>query len=495
MKSTLHWATMIACLAVSSGQLYTNGRHIVSNSGDKVRLKCVNWYGFHQELFVAGGLEQQSITAMTDKIASLGSNCVRIPFSIDMWRIDPQPPQFAVQNVTASECSPNATAMTLLDCVITHLTDRGIMVILNNHNSFPGWVGLTEAQQGLWDLPGYPVSMWLSCLEHMANRYKHNLLVVGMDIRNEIHDQDGITITWGRSDDTRTDWKSASSFADGVIEAVNPNMLIIVSGLCYGYDFDDMIRSPGPENAMTRHKLVYTSHVYISALWWTQLSWTWISVLATFLLFFGLILSARQYRWLKRIESPNATDWFLYLVSSVGPFMLFWVVLILAYYTILKHVGCNAYVEHLLVWAWYLMFMVVLSLVCTIYLKVLYETDPSRIWCFLFGLACCAHALGFIILAIISQTYWMVENELHAWTNMPVPLWIGEFGAMWNNDTPIWNHILDFIHNQNLDFAYWALNGAKWSSEKREYIEEPFGLLDMNYNKVRNPTLVSRLFR
>jgi hypothetical protein len=337
--------------------------------------------------------------------------------------------------------------------------------------------------------------MWLACLEHMAQRYKHNLLVVGMDIRNEIHDQDGITITWGRSDDIRTDWKSASSFADGVIEAVNPNMLIIVSGLCYGYDFDDMIRSPGPENALIRHKLVYTSHVYISALWWTQLLWTWISVLATFLLFFGLILSARQYRWLKRIERPDATDWFLYLVSSVGPFMLLWVVLIMAYYTILTHVGCSAYVEHLRVWTWFLMFMVVLSIVCTIYLKVLYEIDPSRIWCFLFGLACCAHALGFIILAIISQTYWMVENELHAWTNMPVPLWIGEFGAMWNNDTPIWNHLLDFIKNHNLDFAYWALNGAIWSSEKREYVDEPFGLLDMNYDEVRNPTLVSRLFR
>jgi hypothetical protein len=368
------------------------------------------------------------------------------------------------------------------------------MVILNNHNSFPGWVGLTEAQQGLWDLPGYSVDMWLDCLEHMAARYRQNPLVIGMDLRNEIHDQDGVVITWGKSNDIRTDWKAASSLASSVIEAVNPEMLIIVSGLCYGYDFAEMIDSPGPKNAMMRQKLVYTSHVYISALWWTHISWTWVVVLSVVLFLSGFILSARQYRWLKVIERPDAADSCLYLVSSLGPFMLLWGVLALAYFIILNNAGCNAYVKHLQAWIFVFMFMATLSIICIIYLNVLYETDPSRIWCFLFGIVCCVHAFWFIVLAIVSQTYWMVENELRAWTNMPVPLWIGEFGAMWNNDSPVWHYITDFVSNHHLDFAYWAVNGAKWNEEKREYVDECFGLLDMNYTAARNPKLISVLF-
>ena len=34
--------------------------------------------------------------------------------------------------------------------------------------------------------------------------------MVGIDIRNEIHDQDGVVITWGRSNDTDSDWKVAT---------------------------------------------------------------------------------------------------------------------------------------------------------------------------------------------------------------------------------------------------------------------------------------------
>ena len=495
MHFTFLLALLIALFALTSGQLYTNGQDIVSNSGAKIRLKCVNWYGFHQELFVPGGLEQKSIAAMADNIASMGSNCVRLPFSIDMWRLNPVPPQFAVQSVNSSECAPNATSLALLDCVVKHLTDRNIMVILNNHNSFPGWIGLSEAQQGLWHLPNYPVSMWLRCLEHMASRYKHNTLVVGMDLRNEIHDQDGVKLTWGETSDIRTDWKSASSVASGVIEAVNPNMLIMVTGLCYGYDFHDMIKNPGPENARRRQKLVYTSHVYTSAFWWTQISWTLVISLAVVLLLSGFILSATQYRWIKYIEIPDAKDVCLYVIGGLGPFFLLWGVLILTYSLILDNVGCSAYVQHLQGWIWYLFVMAILSLVCIVDLEVLHETGPARIWCFLFGIVCGAHAIGFIILAIIAQTYWMVENELLMWSDMPVPLWVGEFGAGWDNDTPIWNHLLDFINNQQFDFAYWAVNGAKWNQNKMMYEDESFGLLNLNYTQVRNPTLIKVLFR
>jgi hypothetical protein len=109
---------------------------------------------------------------------------------------------------------------------------------------------------------------------------------------------------------------------------------------------------------------------------------------------------------------------------------------------------------------------------------------------------CCLHALGLVVLAIISQTSFMIESELSKWdqNTRPVPLWIGEFGAMWNNDSPVWNQLIAFILYHDLDFAYWPLNGLKWSQDLHEYTDESFGLLTQNYNAIRNPKLVSTLF-
>ncbi len=47
----------------------------------------------------------------------------------------------------------------------------------------------TTNKQGLWNLPGYPTSDWIASLRNVSARYSSNPLVVGMDIRNEIHDQ------------------------------------------------------------------------------------------------------------------------------------------------------------------------------------------------------------------------------------------------------------------------------------------------------------------
>ena len=82
------------------------------------------------------------------------------------------------------------TALDLLDCVVRLLTADGIMIIMNNHVSWAGWVGAnTSRQQGLWNMPGYPTSDWIASLHNVSKRYSSNPLVVGMDISNEIHDQ------------------------------------------------------------------------------------------------------------------------------------------------------------------------------------------------------------------------------------------------------------------------------------------------------------------
>jgi hypothetical protein len=88
----------------------------------------------------------------------------------------------------------------------------------------------------------------------------------------------------------------------------------------------------------------------------------------------------------------------------------------------------------------------------------------------------------------------MVRTELDVWNQLSAPVWVGEFGAMWTNDSPIWNQILAFINDNDLNFAYWAVNGLKWSQESLKYVDEPFGLLTSDYNATRNPKLISKLF-
>ena len=174
--------------------LSTDGPYIINTAtAQRVRLKCVNWYGAHQELFSVGGLERQTISNISRQIILMGANCVRIPFSIEITRENPQIQHENIQSVNSNECPnlENITAMDLLDCVVRRLTADGLMIIMNNHVSKAGWIGgnATANDQGLWNLPGYPTKDWIASLRNISERYSSNDLVVGMDIRNEIHDQ------------------------------------------------------------------------------------------------------------------------------------------------------------------------------------------------------------------------------------------------------------------------------------------------------------------
>ncbi|KAH3705808.1 hypothetical protein Pelo_19644 [Pelomyxa schiedti] len=59
--------------------LEVDGRWIRDAEGDVVSLSCANWYGSDQKDYVVGGLEQQTVDAISSLIASEGFNCVRLP--------------------------------------------------------------------------------------------------------------------------------------------------------------------------------------------------------------------------------------------------------------------------------------------------------------------------------------------------------------------------------------------------------------------------------
>ncbi len=259
----------VSTLSFARAWLNSSGSNLISaTSRLPVRLRCVNWYGAHLHTFVAGGLDKRSCGEIAESIRQLGANCVRIPLSVQVVLTNPLPPASALAALNASECTAHSD-LQVLDCQVRELTKRGLMVILNNHNSFPGWVGAHQAKpQGLWHTQQFPTSAWVASLAALAFRYKRNPLVVGIDIRNEIHDQDGVVITWGKSNDTDSDWKAATLLVDAALREVNPNVLVIVSGLCCAYDLRAM---QDLENY--RSQYVFTTHVYTFSWWFTNVNW------------------------------------------------------------------------------------------------------------------------------------------------------------------------------------------------------------------------------
>ena len=61
--------------------LSTNSRWIVDESGQRVKLACVNWVS-HLEPVVAEGLSKQPIDTIVGRITSLGFNCVRLTWPL-----------------------------------------------------------------------------------------------------------------------------------------------------------------------------------------------------------------------------------------------------------------------------------------------------------------------------------------------------------------------------------------------------------------------------
>ena len=246
--------------------LRTAGDEVVDKDGCRVTFGCVNWYGAHMELYTGDGLHKQSLSTIVDQIVKLGFNCVRLPYSLELLYDDPLVPDVAL---AANPELQGMRGMALFDRSVKAITDAGIMVILNNHNSQSGWCCSGSSEEGLWHTSKYPMDRWLGSLEIMTKRYLDNRMVVGFDIRNEIHDVGDVKLTWGTSDDNQTDWRVASTLGARIVQTANPDILVIVTGLCFGVELRAMRKFP-LEMKVT-NKLVYTTHIYTWSLWWNAI--------------------------------------------------------------------------------------------------------------------------------------------------------------------------------------------------------------------------------
>ena len=220
-------------------------------------------------------------------------------------------------------------------------------------------------------------------------RYK----LAGVDLRNEIHDQSGIRITWGETLDVNTDWLAASSAAYERIYRIDPEILVIVGGLCWNTDLRAMARNVGPKQAFINRKLVYTVHIYSFSFWWTfgdNMVRDVITLMALFLSLLSLMIAGcciysqiytnkfiwidHSYSLLNVAPSVCYVDLKQLAISTVPTFLAMsivfhigWLCLAVFYFQTANTAGCSSFANDsipLITLASVLVFISIIAIVC-----------------------------------------------------------------------------------------------------------------------------------
>ena len=239
--------------------LSASGRFIVDARGNRVRLAGVNWYGAHEDLGVAPGLDRTDRHALARRIAGLGFNSVRLPFSLWMTeQTAPVPDQYLAANPDLAGSTP----MGVYDACVRALTDEGLIVIPNCHMLDPGWCCSDSDGNGLWYNDRWPARKFFAAWQDIAARYQPNPLVAAMDIMNEPRRARVgwrvRTATWGTRH--KTDVAAMYATVGNLIHETSPHVLIICEGLNYAADLADVARHP--VRLERPGQVIYSMHDY-----------------------------------------------------------------------------------------------------------------------------------------------------------------------------------------------------------------------------------------
>lgn len=232
--------------------LHTNGYDILDASGHRLRLTSVNWYGFDQKEFVAGGLDVAPLPTIIERIRGIGVNSVRLPWANEIFEKNPAVPDYAVK------ANPNFLgkhALEVMDAVIAALAQAHVMVILDNHMSNADWCCKDDDGNGLWYNAEYTEEKWLADWRAIVRRYKKRRWVVGADLRNEPRSG----AQWGGSD-PRLDWHAAAERGGNAVLEENSKLLVMVEGPQYSTDFTAFAALPLV--LRVAHRVVYSPHAY-----------------------------------------------------------------------------------------------------------------------------------------------------------------------------------------------------------------------------------------
>jgi endoglucanase len=282
--------------AQSSGYWHTSGNRILDASGNAVRIAGVNWYGFETTDEVVHGLWAQDYRYILNAIKSNGYNVVRLPFSNQMVESPIVPGNISYYNGSGpiNTDLQGLNSLQIMDKIVAYAGQIGLRIILDNHRSEAG--NSAEAN-GLWYTSQYPESAWLNDWAVLTQRYLNNSTVVGLDLRNEPHNDQSGGSCWGCGIQAY-DWRLAAQRGGNAVLAVNPSLLIFVEGTdCYNNDCDwwggnlEGAQSY-PVNLSVVQRLVYSAHDYGPNLYqqsWFNGSTTYQSLIAVWTRFWAYL--------------------------------------------------------------------------------------------------------------------------------------------------------------------------------------------------------------
>jgi endoglucanase len=239
---------------VAGTTFHTCGARILGVDGQPAQVTGVSWFGMETGTYAPHGLWTRNWQAMLDQIAALGFNTVRLPFSNDVLSPGRMPQNI---NYDINPDLAGKTSQQVMDLLIQGAGERGLKVILDRHRPTP------DAQSALWYTAAVPEDRWISDWVALAERYRGQTALLGMDLHNEPSGP----ATWG-TDDPATDWRLAAQRAGNAILAVNPFVLIFVQGIersgddwyWWGGNFVDAQAAPVRLDIPGR--LVYSPHDY-----------------------------------------------------------------------------------------------------------------------------------------------------------------------------------------------------------------------------------------
>lgn len=256
--------------------LRVSGSYIIDSEGRPVKLVGVNWFGAHLEMLVNNGLDRVPMKYVAKVIKHMGFNHVRMNYASFMHKKEADGKGFIPvpdpKLIAANPELENLSAMEVFDKCVEALTDEGLLVIVNRHMGEAGWCCTGCDGSELWYGRGYTIDDWLESLTFMADRYKANQRVIGIDILNEprMRDSDGVMAWWGYETKLLkplgielADWRVAAAQGAVATWKGNPDALVLVEGILYASLLRDVVNRPMKfAQECLRSRVVYSNHDY-----------------------------------------------------------------------------------------------------------------------------------------------------------------------------------------------------------------------------------------
>jgi hypothetical protein len=242
----------------------TSGNSIIDAKGAIVRMRCVNWPG-SMETLMPEGLQHNSIENIVLLIKQMNMTCVRLTYSIDVTLSSNLTAYQSLSklNLTSAlqgfiENNPlliNTSVSNVFDEVLNTLGKYNILVLFDNCVSKAMWCCTNDDGNGFWGDRYFDVEQWINGMRFMAQKTVDRPYVIAMSLRNELRGPRQNQPDWYRY------------VLRGIREAislVNPQLLIVISGLNYDLNLT-FIRSRSIQELVPQsiqNKIVYEAHWY-----------------------------------------------------------------------------------------------------------------------------------------------------------------------------------------------------------------------------------------